>query len=150
MVGGLERRKGAALWQEVSGPHRAGLGLSVRIHCSPAKAGVTRVCFPLDLGHPLRCILHRMHLRVSKMADARKVEIFSAGCAICNETIEAVKREASSSSEVIVHDMRDMRVVQRARELGIRSIPAVVIDGKLANCCLGRGVKIGVLKSAGL
>jgi glutaredoxin len=84
------------------------------------------------------------------MGDKRKVEIFSAGCPICKETIAAVRREASSSSEIIVHDMHDMRIAQRARELGIRSIPAVVIDGKLADCCVGRGVKVGVLKSAGL
>jgi hypothetical protein len=84
------------------------------------------------------------------MADKRKIEIFSAGCATCHEAIEAVKREACSSCEIIVHDMKDMQVVRRARELGVRSIPAVVIDGKLASCCAGRGVDIDVLKNAGL
>jgi glutaredoxin len=84
------------------------------------------------------------------MVDNRKIEIFSAGCPVCRETIEAVKREASSSSEVIVHDMQDTRVAQRARELGIQSVPAVVIDGKLASCCTDRGVDIEVLKRAGL
>jgi hypothetical protein len=53
------------------------------------------------------------------MADKHKVEIFSGGCAICHEAIEAVAREASSCSEVIVHDVRDMRVAQRAKDLGI-------------------------------
>ena len=84
------------------------------------------------------------------MADKRKIEIFSAGCATCLEAIEAVKREACSSCEVIVHDMMDMQVARRAKEMGIRSIPAVVIDGKLASCCAGRGVDIDVLKNAGL
>jgi hypothetical protein len=84
------------------------------------------------------------------MADRRKVEVFSAGCAVCNETIEAVKREACPSCEVIVHDMKDMQVVRRAKEVGIRSVPTVVIDGKLASCCAGRGVDIEVLKDAGL
>ena len=84
------------------------------------------------------------------MADKRKVEVFSAGCAVCNEVIDAVKREAGSSSEVIVHDMKNIQVARRAKELGIRSVPAVVIDGKLASCCAGRGVDIQVLKNAGL
>ena len=84
------------------------------------------------------------------MADKRKVEVFSAGCAVCDEVIDAVKREASSSSEVIVHDMKNIQVARRAKELGIRSVPAVVIDGKLASCCAGRGVDIQVLKNAGL
>jgi len=34
--------------------------------------------------------------------------------------------------------------------LGIRSVPAVVIDGKLADCCAGRGVDETVLRAAGL
>jgi len=46
--------------------------------------------------------------------------------------------------------MKDMQVVTRAKELGVRSVPAIVIDGKLASCCAGRGVDIGVLKNAGL
>ena len=84
------------------------------------------------------------------MANKRKVEVFSAGCAVCDEVIDAVKREAGSSSEVIVHDMKNIQVARRAKELGVRSIPAVVIDGKLASCCAGRGVDIQVLKNAGL
>jgi len=84
------------------------------------------------------------------MANKRKVEVFSAGCAVCDEVIDAVKREAGSSSEVIVHDMKNIQVARRAKELGIRSIPAVLIDGKLASCCAGRGVDIQVLKNAGL
>ena len=84
------------------------------------------------------------------MADKRKIEIFSAGCGACEEAIEAVRREACSSCEIIVHDMKDMQVVRRAKDLGIRSVPAVVIDGKLASCCAGRGVDVEVLKSAGL
>ena len=84
------------------------------------------------------------------MADKRKVEVFSAGCAVCDEVIDAVKREAGSSSEVIVHDMKNIQVARRAKELGVRPVPAVVIDGKLASCCAGRGVDIQVLKNAGL
>ena len=41
------------------------------------------------------------------MAAKRKVEVFSAGCAICNEVLDAVKREARPSCEVIVHNMLD-------------------------------------------
>ena len=81
------------------------------------------------------------------MANKRKVEVFSAGCAVCDEVIDAVKREAGSSSEVIVHDMKNIQVARRAKELGVRSVPAVVIDGKLASCCVGTGVDIQVLKN---
>jgi hypothetical protein len=84
------------------------------------------------------------------MAAKRKIEVFSAGCAVCNEVIDAVKREACPSCEVIVLNMLDARVLAHAQKLGIQSVPAVVIDGKLASCCAGRGVDIQVLKDAGL
>jgi hypothetical protein len=83
------------------------------------------------------------------MAEKRKIEVFSAGCATCHEAIEAVRREAGSV-EVVVHDTKDIHVVRRAKELGVRSVPAIVIDGRLAPCCSGRGVDIQVLKEAGL
>ena len=84
------------------------------------------------------------------MAAKRKIEVFSAGCATCAETIEIIKRAACVSCEVIVHDMKSMEVAKRAKALGIRSVPAVVIEGKLASCCAGRGVDEAILRAAGL
>ena len=81
------------------------------------------------------------------MAEKRKIEVFSAGCALCHEVIDVVRQQAGSSSEVIVRDMMDARVLSRAEKFGIRSVPAVVIDGKLASCCTGKGVDNQVLKS---
>jgi hypothetical protein len=84
------------------------------------------------------------------MAAKRKIEVFSAGCSACTEVIEMVKRAACPSCEVTVHDMNDINVAQRAKSLGIRSVPSVVIDGKLADCCSSRGVDEQVLRAAGL
>jgi predicted DsbA family dithiol-disulfide isomerase len=80
------------------------------------------------------------------MDSRRKVEVFSAGCALCQEVIDVVKREVGSS-QVIVHNMKDARGLARAEQLGIRSVPAVVIDGKLASSSTVRGVDIQALKN---
>jgi glutaredoxin 3 len=80
------------------------------------------------------------------MDHKRKVEIFSAGCPLCEEVIDVVRREAGSSFEVIVRNMMDARTLARAKELDIRSVPAVVIDGKLASNA-GGGVDLEALKS---
>ena len=69
-----------------------------------------------------------------------KVDIFSAGCPACQQTIEMVRKLTGAKHEVQVHDMHEPDVASRATQLGIRSLPAVVIDGKLAGCCAGRGV----------
>jgi hypothetical protein len=80
----------------------------------------------------------------------RTVEVFSAGCAVCTDTIAMVQRAACPSCEVIVFDMRDPAIARRAKALGIRVVPAVVIDGRLAACCAGRGVDEAILRAAGL
>ncbi len=84
------------------------------------------------------------------MNAKRKIEVFSAGCPACEETIELVNRAACPSCEVSVLDMNDPQVAARAKELGIRSVPAVVIDGKLADCCAGRGPDEAALRAAGV
>ncbi|TET43840.1 hypothetical protein E3J62_12065 [candidate division TA06 bacterium] len=84
------------------------------------------------------------------MGSKRKVEVFSAGCPACEETIELVNRIACSSCEVTIWDMKDPEVASRARALGIHSVPAVVIDGRLAECCADRGPDEARLRAAGL
>ena len=84
------------------------------------------------------------------MADKRKVEVFSAGCPVCEEVVQLVQKLACPSCEVTVLDMNDIEVAKRAKSLGVRVVPAVVIDGKLADCCSRAGIDTQVLKQAGL
>jgi glutaredoxin len=84
------------------------------------------------------------------VAKKRKVEVFSAGCPACKETIDLVNRVACPSCEVTVLDMHKADVAKRAKSLGIRSVPAVVINGKLADCCSGSGPDEAALRAAGL
>jgi glutaredoxin 3 len=82
------------------------------------------------------------------MATKKRIEVFSAGCSTCKETIEVVKRLAGSAREVVVHDMHKSDVASKAKQYGVRSVPAVVIDGRLAGCCAGRGPDEHVLRPA--
>ena len=84
------------------------------------------------------------------MREKRKIEVFSAGCAVCQEAVSLVETLACESCEVSVLDMQDQQVAERASELGIRAVPAVVIDGQLAACCAGSGPDEATLKAAGL
>lgn len=84
------------------------------------------------------------------MKAKRKIEVFSAGCPACEETVELINQIACPSCEVMVVDMNNADVARRATDLGIRSVPAVVIDGRLADCCAGRGPSATTLRAAGL
>jgi glutaredoxin len=86
-----------------------------------------------------------------EMADRKRtIEIFSAGCPACENVVSQVRDAACPSCDIKVHDMNVIDIQKRAAELGIRSVPAVVIDGKLADCCASRGVDLDVLRAAGL
>jgi hypothetical protein len=80
----------------------------------------------------------------------RKIEIFTAGCACCDETVQMVQSIACPSCDVVVLDMKDAQVARRAKELGVRSVPSVAIDGILAGCCTGRGPSEPALRAAGI
>jgi glutaredoxin 3 len=80
----------------------------------------------------------------------RRVEIFSAGCPACHDTIELVKRISCPSCEVTVLDMNDAVVANRAKSLGIYYVPAVVVNGAVASCCAGRGPDEASLRAAGI
>ena len=84
------------------------------------------------------------------MATKRTIEIFSAGCSACEETVTLVNQIACPSCDVTVLDMHNPEVARRAKSLGIRSVPAVVINGTLADCCAGRGIDEDTLRAAGL
>ena len=80
----------------------------------------------------------------------RKVEIFSAGCGICEEAIKGIEKLACPSCQVEVLDMQNEQVSARAKQLGVRSVPAVVVDGKLLDCCAGAGPQESDLIAAGV
>jgi hypothetical protein len=84
------------------------------------------------------------------MSAKRKVEIFSAGCPVCQEAIDQVKGLACDDCDLYVLDMHDPSVAARAKELGVHGVPAVVVDGKLAGCCTGQRIDERVLRAAGV
>jgi hypothetical protein len=85
------------------------------------------------------------------MADKkRKIEIFSADCPVCQGAIRQIKDAACPSCEIHVLDMKRPDVQRKAAALGVKTVPAVAVDGELADCCAGRGIDLDVLRAAGL
>lgn len=83
------------------------------------------------------------------MAEQRQIEVFSAGCAVCEDAAALARSIACPSCIVTVRDMGDPAVAARAAELGISAVPAVVVDGALAACCTGR-ISADTLRAAGV
>lgn len=70
-------------------------------------------------------------------ANLRKIEVFSAGCPACEETVQLIQRIACPSCSIEVLDMNRPEIAAKAKNYGVKRVPAVAIDGKLANCCTG-------------
>ena len=86
-----------------------------------------------------------------KTKRKRKIEVFVSMCQICFDAIDLVNNLAGPDDEVTILDVEKSIVADRAKELDIRSIPCVVIDGEVPDCCQkGFPYEWEPLKAAGL
>ncbi len=82
---------------------------------------------------------------------AQRIEIFSAGCPVCEAGEARVRELAGDHQEVVVHDLRhDEAAAVRAADQGIKAVPAVVVDGELLGCCRNSGPSDEELVAAGV
>jgi hypothetical protein len=66
------------------------------------------------------------------MATKRKIEVFTAGCPLCDGTLKRVKTAvAQCDCEVIERRCTGDEQCEEAKRHGVRAMPAVVIDGNL-------------------
>lgn len=83
--------------------------------------------------------------------EKRRVEVFTAGCPLCEEAVALVQRLACPSCEVVVHPLEaGGEALERARSVGVHAVPTVVIDGRPADCCSREAVDEDTLRRAGL
>ena len=81
----------------------------------------------------------------------RRIEIFSAGCPVCEAGTARVRALAGDDQEVVVYDLHgDPAAAKRAADHGIKTVPAVVVDGQLLACCRNTGPTDEELTAAGV
>ncbi|MFN2475484.1 MAG: thioredoxin family protein [Chthoniobacterales bacterium] len=62
----------------------------------------------------------------------RKIEVFTAGCALCNETLKLVREAVTSCGcEVIERRCDAVEQCADAKRYGVKAMPAVVVDDEL-------------------
>jgi glutaredoxin 3 len=84
------------------------------------------------------------------MARKRTVEVLTAGCTVCDEAAKIVRGLVCESCDLQVLDMRTKSAQTKARTYGVRRVPALVVDGQLADCCRQGGVDSGTLQRLGV
>lgn len=84
------------------------------------------------------------------MVIKRKIEIFTAGCPLCDAAVQLVNEMACPSCEVSVLDLKEKGTMARARAIGVVSAPTVAVDGRILDCCKRGEVDRAVLAAAGV
>jgi hypothetical protein len=88
------------------------------------------------------------------MANKRNIEIFTAGCPCCDEAVQLVREMACPSCKITIYNLAEgcetNECRQKAKDYGIKRVPAVVVDGQLASCCAGNGVDRDALAEMGI
>ena len=68
------------------------------------------------------------------MTRQHRLEVFTAGCPVCEDQIEKIKTWVSPDTPIERLNMDDPGVAERARKLGICCLPSLVIDGEPVSC----------------
>lgn len=62
----------------------------------------------------------------------RSIEVFTAGCPLCDDTLTLVREAVSSCDcEVIERRCTDTDRCAEALQYGLRAMPSVVVDGEI-------------------
>jgi glutaredoxin 3 len=80
----------------------------------------------------------------------RRIEVFTAGCPVCEEVVAALREAACPSCQIEVRPMAEPVHAEAAASYGIQRLPTVVVDGRIADCCRSGGVDLGRLEALGL
>lgn len=91
---------------------------------------------------------------MERTMNKRRVEVFTAGCPICEETVNRVQSLACPSCEVRIYDLREGCTTNecrdKARQYGIMAVPAIAVDGVLLDCCRRAPLTASLLRAAGV
>lgn len=84
----------------------------------------------------------------------RTIEVFTAGCTVCQPTVDMVKSMACDACEVVIYDLSkpcDSKVcLDKVTTYGIKKLPAIAVNGKLLSCCEHKEISAEELQKAGI
>jgi hypothetical protein len=84
----------------------------------------------------------------------RKIEIFIANCPVCDPVVKQINELSCGNCDVIVYDLvqqcDNKTCLNKAKEYGVKKVPAVVVDGKLLSCCQAGEITRESLINAGI
>ncbi len=70
--------------------------------------------------------------------NKRQIEIFTAGCPVCEPVVALVKKTACENCEITIHNLSEQNEstngIIKMKEYGVKSLPTIVVDRNLIDC----------------
>lgn len=84
----------------------------------------------------------------------RQIEIFTAGCPVCEPVVQLVKDTVCENCEITVYNLSEQCeskiCVKKMEEYGVKRLPAIAVNGELIGCCKNAGITKEDLINAGI
>jgi hypothetical protein len=86
--------------------------------------------------------------------EKRPIDVFTAGCPLCEDAVRLVTSLACPSCEVRAYDLREGCATNECREkatrYGVTAVPAVAVNGMVPDCCRRESMTADRLIAAGI
>ncbi len=84
----------------------------------------------------------------------RQVEIFTAGCPVCEPIVASVKEATCENCEIIIHNVSEQCeseiCISKMEKYQVKRLPAVAVNGELIDCCKNVEITKDDLVNAGI
>ena len=84
----------------------------------------------------------------------RHIEIFSAGCPVCEPVVSLVKETSCENCKITIYNLSEQYAskicVTKMEQYGVKRLPAIAVNGKLLDCCKNIEITKGYLLSVGI
>lgn len=84
----------------------------------------------------------------------RQIEIFIAGCPVCDPVVKMIRELACENCEITIYDLvkqcEDKACLVKIKEYDIQRLPAIAVNGKLLSCCRNNAISKEDLAAAGI
>jgi hypothetical protein len=84
------------------------------------------------------------------MSEKRTVEVFTAGCQVCQGVVDMVTKLACPHCEVTIYNLNQNEGVEEAKAYGVTALPSVAVNGQLLECCKRGPITMEDLAAAGI
>ena len=84
----------------------------------------------------------------------RQIEIFTAGCPVCEPVVALVKETACENCEITIYNLSEQNEntdgITKMKEYGVKRLPTIAVDKRLIDCCKNVEITKGDLVNAGI